>query len=274
MTSNRYLASAVTAILVCLQVACGSEDLSEQVNDFAGRSDESTPNTQIAVNHEIVERVPPAPNPSKNAYYGDLHVHTEYSFDAYSFGTTATPYDAYRYAKGAPLIHPRGYKIQLKQALDFYAVTDHAMFLGVVKEAADTSTEFSRYAVSELVHNINAPDNLGDGSMTQRLANFAKFIPGALAGLQNGSIDPELTLSIRSRPGLILLTRLISLMSQAGSLPLRPTSTPPLRMIAEICIAMLFSRALTSCRLFLFPDSIHKTRRACGTGWIAYASKV
>ena len=42
----------------------------------------------------------PSPNPDKNAYFGDLHVHTENSFDAYSFGTTASPSDAYKYAKG------------------------------------------------------------------------------------------------------------------------------------------------------------------------------
>ena len=39
----------------------------------------------------------PVPNPDKNAYFGDLHVHTENSFDAYSFGTLSTPDDAYRY---------------------------------------------------------------------------------------------------------------------------------------------------------------------------------
>ena len=36
----------------------------------------------------------------KNVYFGDLHVHTKHSFDAYIFGTTATPDDAYEYAKG------------------------------------------------------------------------------------------------------------------------------------------------------------------------------
>ena len=45
---------------------------------------------------ELVNEVPP--NPLKNPYFGDLHVHTRYSFDAYVFGVNATPYDAYRYA--------------------------------------------------------------------------------------------------------------------------------------------------------------------------------
>ncbi|MFL6873226.1 MAG: DUF3604 domain-containing protein, partial [Candidatus Azotimanducaceae bacterium] len=43
-----------------------------------------------------------------SAYFGDVHVHTKYSFDAYAFGTVATPDDAYRFAKGKPLRHPAG----------------------------------------------------------------------------------------------------------------------------------------------------------------------
>ncbi|MGA1109778.1 MAG: DUF3604 domain-containing protein, partial [Pseudomonadales bacterium] len=81
----------------------------------------------------------------RQAYFGDLHVHTDYSFDAFAFGTVATPYDAYRYAKGEAIKHPGGFDVQLRQPLDFYAVTDHAMFLGAVKAAADTSTEFSKF---------------------------------------------------------------------------------------------------------------------------------
>ena len=70
---------------------------------------------------ELVNDV--SPNPLKNPYFGDLHVHTRYSFDAYVFGVTATPYDAYRYAKGEMIKHPLGYEMQLNKPLDFYAVT-------------------------------------------------------------------------------------------------------------------------------------------------------
>ena len=87
----------------------------------------------------------PLANPERNAYFGDLHVHTSNSFDAYTFGTIASPSDAYRFAQGEAIPHPTGYEIQLKKPLDFYAVTDHAFFLGIIKEAADTGSEFSKY---------------------------------------------------------------------------------------------------------------------------------
>lgn len=72
----------------------------------------------------------PPINPERNAYFGDLHVHTKYSFDAYAFGTLATPYDAYRFAKGEAIKHPSGFDMQLREPMDFYGVTDHGFFYG------------------------------------------------------------------------------------------------------------------------------------------------
>ena len=78
-----------------------------------------------------------APQPtgpaSREAYFGDLHIHTQYSFDAFIFNVRATPDDAYKFARGEAIDHPAGFKIQLQSGpLDFAAVTDHSEYLGVM----------------------------------------------------------------------------------------------------------------------------------------------
>jgi len=68
-------------------------------------------------------------NPNKNLYWGDLHVHTNMSFDAYIGGNRATPSDAYRFAKGE-MIEVLERDVKIDRPLDFAAITDHAEFLG------------------------------------------------------------------------------------------------------------------------------------------------
>ena len=134
----------------------------------------------------------PAPNPNRNAYFGDLHVHTANSFDAYTFGTISTPSDAYRYARGEAILHPTGYQIQLSRPLDFYAVTDHAVFLGLLKESADTSSDFSRYELAEPLHNLNDSVNTSFLSIIQRSNLFRNFGRAVNEGLEQGTIDSSL----------------------------------------------------------------------------------
>jgi len=71
-------------------------------------------------------------NPNK-LLWGDTHLHSNLSVDAYIFGNkTADADTAYRFAKGAPVVHPfHRAKVQLQTPLDFLAVTDHAEMLGV-----------------------------------------------------------------------------------------------------------------------------------------------
>ena len=68
-------------------------------------------------------------NPDKNLYWGDLHVHTSLSFDAFFSGTLTTCDEAYRYAKGEE-ITIYGRPVKLRKPLDFCAITDHSELLG------------------------------------------------------------------------------------------------------------------------------------------------
>ncbi len=68
-------------------------------------------------------------NSMKDLYWGDLHMHTKLSIDAYIGGTLTSADEAYRFAKGAA-IDMFGQKIKIRRPLDFCAVTDHAEALG------------------------------------------------------------------------------------------------------------------------------------------------
>jgi hypothetical protein len=73
------------------------------------------------------------PNENRNVYFGDLHIHTSYSSDAYLMGVRTLPEDAYQFAKGEVIEHGAGYKIQISRPLDFAAVTDHSEYLGMMR---------------------------------------------------------------------------------------------------------------------------------------------
>lgn len=110
----------------------------------------------------------------RQAWFGDVHVHTSLSFDAYIFGVRRTPDDAYRYALGEPIRHANGYDIQLKGGpLDFYAVTDHSEYLGVLPAMDDPASPMSALEFAK---------GLFSTIREQIIASFGKVFTSIVAG--------------------------------------------------------------------------------------------
>jgi len=185
-------------LAIALLAACSGEQAQTERREQAQEYFRNT-NTILEVNEDIVtfpsagkpETDRPVPNSDRNAYFGDLHVHTTLSFDAIAFGTTATPSDAYRYAQGEAIRHPSGYDVQLSQPLDFYAVTDHAIFLGLISEASDTSSSVAQYDFTKPYHNINESVDGGILDLNARSKVFSGFVSDVVANLLDGTIDEK-----------------------------------------------------------------------------------
>ena len=92
----------------------------------------------------------PARPADRVALFGDMHIHTMYSHDAFMGTVRTTPDDAYRYGRGEAIPHPSGESIRLSGApLDFLAVTDHAEYLGALAALIDPSSPTYGHPLTE-----------------------------------------------------------------------------------------------------------------------------
>ena len=85
----KNLLGYLSLVFVFLLWSCSSGD---DIVDYSNLATEKSESSETAGYSE-----------DRNVYFGDLHVHTKHSLDAYLFGTTASPDDAYKYAKGGPI---------------------------------------------------------------------------------------------------------------------------------------------------------------------------
>jgi len=142
-----------------------------------------TPATTAAPVPLAVETAPqrPAANPLRNAYFGAVHVHTGYSFDAFINGTVSVPADAYKWAKGEAIQgNKEGLMLQIDTPLDFYAVSDHAEMMGVFNKMTDPNSPLSTLPLAK---EVTSPDQ------NVALQAFA----GILRDMSTGKINPALT---------------------------------------------------------------------------------
>ncbi len=121
-------------------------------------------------------------------YWGDTHLHTSFSLDAYTLGNrTATPDTAYRFAKGLPVVHP-GHKarVRIDRPLDFLAVTDHAEYMGIIPELDSGNEELLATELGKQYYKLLKGNKVNE--MFLDMVDKASGDPKALAPLDSVSL--------------------------------------------------------------------------------------
>lgn len=156
MKKHLWVIAAATAIFVALLL--GNKYLN---SPFVDEDKIAQLKAEVALQREdfnngrsVQEHQYQPPNSTKNVYFGDLHTHTNLSFDSYLFGNRLTIDDAYEFAKGTPLKTATGERMQLSRPLDFAAVTDHAEGFGMNETCKEPDLNS---AVQEFCDDIEQP---------------------------------------------------------------------------------------------------------------------
>jgi hypothetical protein len=107
-------------------IGCGSSERQPAATSASPNAAAET----VSAPMSLAEREAAVPqNPLKDAYFGETHLHTGVSMDAFIGGDRLKPDDAYRFAKGEEVM-VNGSLHRIKRPLDFCAVTDHSEFMG------------------------------------------------------------------------------------------------------------------------------------------------
>jgi hypothetical protein len=124
---------------------------------------------------------------STRLYWGDLHVHSNLSPDAFAFGTTRLgAEDAYRFARGERVPASGGLDAQLRQPLDFLLVADHAEFLGVFPRLVSGDPAFLAMGLGSRWQ-----------AMLEKTGNLGSVVTDWVSLLQNPGYEQELSADFR-----------------------------------------------------------------------------
>ena len=129
------------------------------------------------------------PNTLNNVYFGEQHLHTVNSPDAFSFGTRNTPDDALRFCKGEAIkIATTGEMVQKKTPYDWCAVTDHAEYMGMMPLLLEKDNQLADTEIGKMI---------GSGDEGQGEVAFQQIITSAAVNVPISYMnDPKVMMSI------------------------------------------------------------------------------
>lgn len=78
----------------------------------------------------------------ERVYWGDTHLHTANSPDAFGFGNRLPPEEALRFARGEEVTSSTGNRAQLARPLDFLVIADHSDGFGTIKDLYNAPRSF------------------------------------------------------------------------------------------------------------------------------------
>ena len=112
-------------------------------------------------------------NPLKNVYFGEEHMHTRNSFDAFTIGVNMTWDDAYKYAKGEEIkLSTTGEKMKKRTPYDFVAITDHSEYFGVLKEFRKPDSPLAKSDFAKGIVAGQTDPKAGGPALTQLLKSL------------------------------------------------------------------------------------------------------
>jgi hypothetical protein len=118
------------------------------------------------------------PNPLKNVYFGEQHIHTAASPDAFAVGTRGTWEDAYKYALGEEItFSTTGEKIKKSTPYDFVGLTDHSEYFGVMPRLINPNDPLSKTDFAKKLQDPNADPHDPNSAINVILGSILTSIP-------------------------------------------------------------------------------------------------
>jgi hypothetical protein len=118
------------------------------------------------------------PNPLRNVYFGEQHLHTQNSPDAFVVNTRGTWEDAYNYAMGNEItLSTTGEKIRKTTPYDFVGITDHSEYFGVMPSLIDPDDPLYESELGKQLRDPNMIPSAPDSPINQILSSIITNVP-------------------------------------------------------------------------------------------------